>query len=127
MHIPANAAKLLHSFFKLSKMYNINKGINKTAEFKGVKGTFIPILLGNFMFNFIFLAILQFCNINGYITIAIILSLFFGTFGFLFWFVRRFGEYGFWKYWAFKKQPKQIVNDDIDTFRLLLQSDNNDE
>jgi hypothetical protein len=103
-------------------MYSINKGINKTAEFKGVKGTFIPILLGNFMFNFIFLAILQFCNINGFVTTAITLGLFFGTFGFLFWFVRKFGEYGFWKYWAFKKQPKAIVNDDVHVFKQLVQS-----
>jgi Domain of unknown function (DUF4133) len=101
-------------------MYTFNKGINKTAEFKGVKGTFIPILLGNFMLNFIVLAILQFCNINAWISYTFAIGLFFGTFGFLFWFVKRFGEYGFWKFLAFKKQPKQIANDTISVFRQLI-------
>ncbi len=104
-------------------MYTFNKGINKTAEFKGVKGTFIPILLGNFMFNFIFLAILQFCNISGWVTYTLAIGLFFGTFGFLFWFVKRFGEYGFWKFLAFKKQPKQITNNSSAIFQKLLHTD----
>jgi Domain of unknown function (DUF4133) len=100
-------------------MYNINKGINKTAEFKGVKGTYIYILLGVFFFNFMLIMLFQILGASSAVTYPVAIGLALITFGILYWFVRRFGEYGFWKMLALKRQPKKIKNTHIGSFRVL--------
>jgi Domain of unknown function (DUF4133) len=101
-------------------MHTINKGINKTAEFKGVKGTYIYILLGVFFFNFMLVMLLQILGVPSKITYPVVLLLAVLVFGVLYWFVRRFGEYGFWKFIAMKRQPKKIKNTGMGTFRELV-------
>jgi hypothetical protein len=101
-------------------MYTINKGINKTAEFKGVKGIFIYILLGIFFFDFMVIMVLQIAGVPGMVLYPGVIGSGIITFGVLYWFVNRFGEHGFWKFMALKRQPKKIKNDRPYIFKELV-------
>lgn len=101
-------------------MYTINKGISKTAEFKGVKGTYIFILLGVFFFNFMLIMLFQIIGLSAGITYPTVITLAIVMFSILYWFVRRFGEYGFFKFVAMRRQPKAIKNTKIGSFKELV-------
>jgi hypothetical protein len=101
-------------------MYNINKGISKTAEFKGVKGPYILILLGVFFLNFMLVMLFQILGVSAGITYPAVGILTVSMFSILYWFVRRFGEYGFFKFVAMRRQPKKIKNSKIGSFKELV-------
>lgn len=89
--------------------YNINKGIGRTAEFKGLKAQYLFIFAGGLLGTLILVMILYMANVNPY------LCLFLGIGGasLIVWQTfslnRKYGEYGLMKVGARKKHPRYIV------------------
>lgn len=89
--------------------YNINKGIGRTVEFKGLKAQYLFIFAGGLLGTLILVMILYMAGVNSYI------CLFLGTGGasLIVWQTfslnQKYGEHGLMKIGARKKHPKYII------------------
>lgn len=89
--------------------YNINKGIGRTVEFKGLKAQYLFIFAGGLLGMLILVMILYMANVNPYI------CLFLGAGGasLIVWQTfslnKKYGEYGLMKIGARKRHPKYII------------------
>lgn len=89
--------------------YNINKGIGRTVEFKGLKAQYLFIFAGGLLGILIFVMILYMAGVNSYI------CLFLGTGGasLIVWQTfslnRKYGEHGLMKMSARKRHPQYII------------------
>jgi hypothetical protein len=94
----------------MSSVYQINKGINKPIEFKGLKAQYIWYLGGGLVILLIVFAILYICGVNPFICLFIIgIS---GTmlFMYIYKLSRTYGEHGVMKKMARKGVPTCIKN-----------------
>jgi O-antigen ligase len=91
-------------------VYKVNKGINKSVEFKGLKAQYIWYLAGGLVILLIVFAILYIGGTNTYICLALILVL--GTLLFItvYRISNTYGEYGLMKKIAKKRVPGVIKN-----------------
>ena len=91
-----------------TSVYTINKGINKSIEFKGFKAQYIWYLGGGLLALLILFAVLYICGMHPFLCLGIILI----TGAFLFIYVGRlsnkYGEYGLMKKMARKGVPRVI-------------------
>jgi 4-hydroxybenzoate polyprenyltransferase len=91
-----------------NSVYVINKGINKSIEFKGLKAQYIWYLAGCILLLLLLFAVLAVIGINQYICLVAVLPL--G--GFLVWKVyllsHKYGEHGLMKTMAGRSVPKLI-------------------
>lgn len=91
-----------------NSIYNVNKGVNKSIEFRGLKAQYIWYLAGGLIGLLILFAILYVTGVNTYICLMIVL----GTGGFLFTWVYRlsnkYGEHGMMKKAAQRMLPHVI-------------------
>lgn len=89
--------------------YNINKGIGRTVEFKGLKAQYLFIFAGGLLATLILVMILYMAGVNSY------LCLFMGTGGALlivwqtFSLNSKYGEHGLMKLAAKKRHPRFII------------------
>ena len=90
--------------------YNINRGIDKPAEFKGLKSQYLFIFVIGLLSEFILFVILYifgiptwFCIIFGVVTASVLV---WGVFSLN----SKFGRYGLMKYFARKRHPRHIIN-----------------
>lgn len=89
--------------------YNINKGIGRTVELKGLKAQYLFIFAGGLLGTLIFVMILYMAGVNPYI------CLFIGAGGA--WLIvwqtfslnKKHGEHGLMKIGARKRHPRYIV------------------
>lgn len=93
-------------------VYTINKGINKSIEFKGLKAQYIWYLGGAVVGLMIVFAILYFIGLNQYICIGIV-----GTLGFLavtriYRMSKQYGEHGLMKTMARRMVPDVVKCND---------------
>lgn len=93
-----------------NSVYQINKGINKPIEFKGLKAQYIWYLGGGLVILLIFFAIIYIIGVNVFICLAIIISLATALFMYVYKLSRTYGEYGLMKKVAKKAVPKAIKN-----------------
>lgn len=91
-------------------VYQINKGINKPIEFKGLKAQYIWYLGGGLVALLILFAILYICGVNVYLCLVIIVSGASTLFMYVYKLSRKYGEYGFMKKIAKKAVPRVIKN-----------------
>ena len=91
-----------------NSVYQINKGINKSIEFKGLKAQYIWYLGGGLVALLIFFAIIYICGINIFFCLALIVSLASGLFMYIYKLSRTYGEYGLMKKVAKKSIPNVI-------------------
>jgi small-conductance mechanosensitive channel len=91
-----------------NSVYQINKGINKPIEFKGLKAQYIWYLGGGLVILLIFFAVIYIIGVNVFICLAIIVSLSTALFMYVYKLSRRYGEYGLMKKIAKKAVPKVI-------------------
>ncbi|WPO89353.1 DUF4133 domain-containing protein [Chryseobacterium sp. HR92] len=90
--------------------YHINKGIGRTAEFKGLKAQYLFIFTGGLLAVLILVMIMYMAGINTY------LCLVFGgaSASILIWKTfslnRKYGEHGLMKLGAKKKHPRYIIS-----------------
>jgi hypothetical protein len=89
--------------------YNINKGIGRTVEFKGLKAQYLFIFAGGLLAILILVMVLYMVGVNPYF------CLFFGTGGasLIVWQTfslnRKYGEHGLMKIGAKKRHPRYII------------------
>ncbi|WP_426094780.1 DUF4133 domain-containing protein [Flavobacterium sp. DSR2-3-3] len=89
--------------------YNINKGIGRTVEFKGLKAQYLFIFAGGLLGMLILIMILYMTGVNSY------LCLFIGIGGgsLLVWQTfslnKKYGEHGLMKVGANKRHPRYII------------------
>lgn len=89
--------------------YNINKGIGRTVEFKGLKSQYLFIFAGGLLGVLILVMILYMTGANSYVCLLI------GTGGAsliirkTFSLNGRYGEYGLMKLGAKKRHPRYII------------------
>ena len=89
--------------------YNINKGIGRTVEFRGLKAQYLFIFAGGLLGILILVMILYMAGTNSYI------CLFLGVAGssLIVWQTfslnRKYGEHGLMKIGAKKRHPRYII------------------
>lgn len=90
--------------------YNINKGIGKSVEFKGLKAQYLFIFAGGLLSVFVVFVIMYMMGIDQWLCIA------FGAIAasVLVWFTfnlnARYGEHGLMKLMAVKQHPRYLIN-----------------
>ena len=99
--------------------YNINKGIGKSVEFKGLKSQYLFIFAGGLLVVFVVFVILYMADVNQWACIA------FGVVAasVLVWLTfnlnTRYGESGLMKLMAKRQHPRYLINRKVP--RSLLQ------
>ncbi|WP_264564368.1 DUF4133 domain-containing protein [Flavobacterium sp. N3904] len=89
--------------------YNINKGIGRTVEFKGLKAQYLFIFAGGLLGTLILVMILYIAGVNSYV------CLFLGTGGasLIVWQTfslnKKYEEHGLMKIGARKRHPRYII------------------
>jgi hypothetical protein len=91
-----------------NSVYQINKGINKPIEFKGLKAQYIWYLGGGLVILLILFAVIYIIGVNVFICLAIIVSLSTALFMYVYKLSRTYGEYGLMKKMAQKAVPKIV-------------------
>lgn len=91
-----------------NSVYQINKGINKPIEFKGLKAQYIWYLGGGLLVLLVLFAILYICGVSTYLLLAIILGLGTGLFMYIYRLSHKYGEHGMMKRVARRSIPKRI-------------------
>ncbi len=94
----------------MSSVYQINKGINKPIEFKGLKAQYIWWLGGGLVALLILFAVLYICGVNIFFCLFLILSIGLALFLYVYKLSRTYGQYGLMKKMAKKAVPKVIKN-----------------
>ena len=90
--------------------YNINKGIGRTVEFKGLKAQYLFIFAGGLLGMLILVMILYMAGVNSYI------CLFLGAGGasLIVWQTfslnRKYGEHGLMKLGAARMRPRHVLH-----------------
>ena len=91
-----------------SSIYQINKGINKPVEFKGLKAQYIWYLGGGLVTLLILFAILYIAGVNIFLCLVIIFSLGGALFMQVYKLSHKYGQFGLMKKMAAKAVPKVI-------------------
>ncbi len=93
-----------------NSVYNINKGINKPIEFRGLKAQYIWYLGGGLVLLLIIFAVLYICGVNIFFCLGLILLLATLLFFYVYKLSRQYGQFGLMKNVAKKAVPKVIKN-----------------
>jgi hypothetical protein len=101
---------LLNFVFMSNSVYNINKGINKPVEFRGLKAQYIWWLGGGLVALLIIFAILYICGVNIFLCLVLIVVLAIFLFIYVYKLSRQYGQYGLMKKVARKAIPMIIKN-----------------
>lgn len=91
-----------------SSIYAINKGINKSIEFKGLKAQYIWYLGAGLLALLVLFAILYFIGISQYLCLAIVLLCGAGLVWKVYDMSHKYGEHGMMKLMARKRVPKVV-------------------
>lgn len=102
-----------------NSVYGINKGINKSIEFKGLKAQYIWYLGGGLVILLIIFAILYIIGINAFICVGVILVA--GAILVLkvYTLSNKYGEYGMMKKLAQRSVPHSIKSNSRKLFKDL--------
>jgi hypothetical protein len=104
----------------MSSVYSINKGINKSIEFKGLKAQYIWYLGGGLVSLLVLFAILYICGVNMFICLSIIVAAGSALFMYVYKMSREYGEYGLMKKLAKQGVPKIIKSYSIKKLKKQL-------
>lgn len=97
-------------------IYKINKGINASIEFKGLKAQYIWYLGGAMLGLVVVFATLYILGLNQYLCLGIAGVLGFTVVTKIFSMSKKYGEYGLMKIMAKRLVPKQIKSTDRKIF-----------
>ncbi len=102
-----------------NSVYQINKGINKSIEFRGLKAQYIWYLGGCFLALLIVFAILYIIGINAFICVGFVLIA--GTIAVIkiYGMSNKYGEHGMMKKLARHNVPHTIKSKSRKTFKRL--------
>jgi hypothetical protein len=108
----------------MSSVYHINKGINKSLEFKGLKAQYIWYFGGVVMILFILYTIMYFMGLNSYISMGIVAIAGTGMVLKVYALSNKYGEFGMMKAMAKRMVPKVVKSNSRSVFRNLIVKDN---
>src|SRR5689334_19321436 len=91
-----------------TSVYQINKGINKPIEFKGLKAQYIWYLGGGLLALLILFAILYICGVNTFVCLAIIIIFGTGLFMHVYKLSHKYGQHGMMKAVAKRSIPDTV-------------------
>lgn len=91
-----------------ASIYKVNKGINRSIEFKGLKAQYIWYLGAGLVALMIFFSILYFIGLPSYVCVVIIAGLGTVLVMKIYKMSRKYGEYGLMKAVARRQLPKVI-------------------
>lgn len=91
-----------------TSIYPINKGINRSMEFKGLKAQYIMYLAIVVLSLLILFAILYAIGLNSYINLCVILAIGSVSFIKIYQLSNRYGRYGLMKKAAYRVLPKML-------------------
>jgi Domain of unknown function (DUF4133) len=80
-----------------NSIYSINKGINRSIEFRGLKAQYIGWLAGGLVCLLMLFAILYMLGVNTYITLFLTLSGGAGLFTLVYRLSNKYGQFGMMK------------------------------
>lgn len=92
----------------MSSIYQINKGVSKPIEFRGLKAQYIAYLAIGLVLLLISFAILYISGLSLFIVLPLIIALGTALFFTVFRLSHRFGEHGLSKYLAKRGLPKHL-------------------
>lgn len=90
--------------------YYINKGVGKSAEFKGLRAQYLYIFAGGLLGSFILFVVLHTSGTPVMINVFIVLTLTGGLLFKVFAMNRKYGEWGLMKIGAAKREPRYLKN-----------------
>ena len=93
-----------------TSVYQINKGINKPIEFKGLKAQYIWWLGGGLLILLVLFAVLYICGINTFVCLGIIVCGGTGLFIHVYRLSHRYGQHGMMKELARRSIPSVVKN-----------------
>src|SRR5687767_9105502 len=93
-----------------TSVYQINKGINKPIEFKGLKAQYIWYLGAGVIGLLILFAVMYIAGINTFVCLAIIVIAGTALFMHIYKLSHRYGQHGMMKALAKRSIPKLIKN-----------------
>lgn len=96
-----------------NSVYTINKNINKSIEFKGLKAQYIWYLGGGLVCLLILFAILYLCGFGLLVCLPVVATLGSILFMHIYKLSRTYGEYGMMKKIARRAIPAVIKNDSL--------------
>ncbi|TDX00503.1 uncharacterized protein DUF4133 [Dinghuibacter silviterrae] len=89
--------------------YTINKGINRSIEFRGLKGQYIGYLAAGLAGLLVVFAIGYIAGVPVYLCLAVVMLAGSGLFTWVYRFSHRYGEHGLMKAMAFRQVPSAII------------------
>lgn len=92
----------------MASVYQINKGVSRPIEFRGLKGVYIGVLAGGLVFLLVLFAALYIFRMPIYFLVPLIFCLGAGLFAGTFSLSKRFGANGLGKWLARRSLPKYI-------------------
>jgi hypothetical protein len=103
-----------------NSVYQVNKGINKSIEFKGLKAQYIWYLGGCFLALLIVFAILYIIGVNAFICVGVILIA--GTVSVIkiYGMSNKYGEHGMMKRLARHKVPHTVKSYSRKAFKNII-------
>ena len=102
-------------------VYRINKGINKSIEFKGLKAQYIWYLGGGIIILMIVFSIMYIIGLPSLLCVGVILICGAGLFMKVYAMSHKYGEYGMMKALAKRQVPSAVKNHS----RKVFMMDNN--
>src|SRR5438309_944292 len=92
----------------MSSVYQINKGVSKPIEFKGLRAQYIAYLAVGLVVLLIVFAVLYICGLGLWVIMPVIGGLGTGLFYGVNKLSHRFGEHGLEKFFAKKQLPNYL-------------------
>ena len=106
-----------------TSVYNINKGINKPIEFKGLKAQYIGYLAAGLVALLVMFSILYVTGVNMFICLGLILMLGTVLFVFVYRISHKYGQYGLMKRAAKRGVPTHVLCASRRLFIQLLRTE----
>jgi hypothetical protein len=92
-----------------TSVYNINKGINKPIEFKGLKAQYIGYLGAGLVVLLVLFSILYIIGVNMFVCLGLIIVLGTLLFVFVYKISNQYGQYGLMKRAARRGVPSNLL------------------
>ena len=103
-----------------TSVYNINKGINKPIEFKGLKAQYIGYLGAGLVVLLVLFSVMYIIGVNMFICLGLILILGTLLFVFVYNISNKYGQYGLMKKAAKRSIPSNVLCGSRNLFTSLL-------
>jgi hypothetical protein len=108
-----------------NSVYKINKGINKSIEFKGLKAQYIWYVAATIFILLVLFSILYFLGINQYLCLVIVGGTGFWVLKVIFGLSKKYGEHGLMKAMAKKMVPSVLRSNDRNIFQKPIKHNQN--